>query len=90
MKGGTQSYCCRGFQPSLQQNRDPELVRPQDLDSDPTSLAKRDVKSCASTGVIVGGAVAVLSSASGPLAGLLGLSATGVATVSLLLGQAGR
>lgn len=85
--GGTQSYCCRGFQPSLQLNRDPSLVQAQDVDNDPTSLSKRSVSSCAATGVVVGGTVVLATAASGPLGGLAGLAAGGIATAWCLISE---
>ena len=49
-----------GFQPSLQLGRDPELVRSEDLDNDPTSLSKGDIRSCAKAGVATGGVITVI------------------------------
>ncbi|KAI0600742.1 glycoside hydrolase family 18 protein [Biscogniauxia sp. FL1348] len=85
--GGTQSYCCRGFQPSLQIGRDPELVQAEDLDNDPTSLSKRDVRSCAATGVVTGGSVLLVTSEAGPLGALAGLAAGSIATAWCLLSE---
>jgi hypothetical protein len=69
-QGGYQSYCCRGFRPPKQLKRDPELLDPEDLDSDPTSLAKRDLRSCAFQGAFSGGGMLALTGAAGLLGAL--------------------
>ncbi|KAL8808894.1 MAG: hypothetical protein Q9200_003921, partial [Gallowayella weberi] len=61
-EGGSQIMCCRGFQPSMQFGRDADLVQAEDLESsDPTTLAKRDFKSCSTAGVIAGGTIALVT-----------------------------
>lgn len=86
-QGGTQSYCCRGFQPSLQVNRDTDLVQAEDIDNDPTSLSKRSVQSCASAGAVIGGTVVLATAEAGPLAALAGLATAGIATAYCLISE---
>ncbi|OBT86815.1 hypothetical protein VE02_03931 [Pseudogymnoascus sp. 03VT05] len=68
-------------------SRDPELARPEDLDSDPTSLSKRDLRSCAAGGVVTGGSIAVLTVEAGPLGLLAGLAGGGIATAWCLISE---
>ena len=88
--GGTQSFCCRGFEPPLQITRDPALVQPEDLDSDPTSLSKRSISSCAAAGVVAGGTVVVAGATTGPLEALIGpagLAIGGIVTAWCLISE---
>ena len=66
----------------MQHGKDPKLVQPQDVDNNPQSIAKRDLKTCATLGTVAGGTV-VLATGGGvnPLGDLAGLAAGGIVTV---------
>ena len=46
----------------MQLGRDADLVQIEDLESsDPSTLAKRDFKTCSTAGVVAGGTIAILT-----------------------------
>lgn len=87
--GGTMSYCCRGWYPSVSMEQDTALLLldEEDVETDPTQLSKRDLKTCATAGLISGGTVLAVTSETGPIGALAGLATTGVVTFWCLLSE---
>jgi len=66
------------------------LIQSRDVDSDPVSISKRDLKTCAAQGLVSGGTLVLLSPAAGPAAPIVDLAAlalTGVVSLFCLIGD---
>ncbi|KAL8951478.1 MAG: hypothetical protein Q9222_002555 [Ikaeria aurantiellina] len=85
-EGGSQIYCCRGFMPSMQLGRDADLLQVEDVESsDPTTLAKRDFRTCAFQGILSAGTLVVAASVIPVINLFAGAAVSSIVTVACFI-----